>query len=306
MLSCVSGPALDENAEVEIQCNDSNKNTRKRRSGSPRQPLSPKILAPLVIPGTSAPQPQRLVYQNSMGRLRPDSTPPDVPPKSARMIGGSPYSRSSPFTPMSASTTSLPITTAPTSLHNTPNSAPEGRSSPKPWSAGPAPQPAAMGHSRGQSETTQRVGHVMGHRRGESDASIMDRGRPKKRLDGTPITRSSSKRAASTEEVKAFEYLPQGYRPATAPTSLPASEIDYLRKQAFGQASRFEVLSSKDVEVLSRVHPPPPSKHPVLTSNRNSAVSTSAANTSAKLTAPSAPAAATSTTASALSCARPA
>jgi hypothetical protein len=93
----------------------------------------------------------------------------------------------------------------------------------------------------------------MGHRRGESEASIMDRGRPKKRADGSPVKQTPSKRAASSEEVKAFETLPQGYRAVDAPTLLPASEIGVLQKQAIGQASRFEVLGSKDVEALSRV-----------------------------------------------------
>lgn len=264
MLSCISGPALDENAEIAISdtttpttglaSEESSQNTTPRQ-GSPKQPLSPKILAPLVIPSTSA-LPQRLIRQNSLSRLRSGSTPPDVPPKSARMKEGSPYSKSSPFTPMSASTTSL-TSTASTSVSNTPNSAPEGRSSPKPWSAGPSPNPNAMGHNRGQSETTQRQGHTMGHRRGESEASIMDRGRPKKRADGSPIkgvVRTASKRtAASAEEQKAFETLPPGHRPSDAPGLLPASEIEGLRKQAIGQASRFEVLSSKDVENLSRV-----------------------------------------------------
>ena len=91
----------------------------------------------------------------------------------------------------------------------------------------------------------------------------MDRGRPKKRADGSPIKRSTSKRAASSEEVKAFETLPQGYRAVDAPSLLPATEIEFLRKQAIGQASRFEVLGSKDVEALSRV------RHPIFPSNQS-------------------------------------
>ena len=270
MLSCISGPVLDENAEIDasdaissttgLASEESSQNTTPRQ-GSPKQPLSPKTLAPLVIPSTSAPLPQRSVWQNSTTKLRSGSTPPDVPPKSARMMEGLPYSKSSPFTPMSASTTSL-VSTAPTSVSGTPNSAPEGRSSPKPWSAGPSPNPNAIGHSRGQSETTSRQGPMMGHRRGESEASIMDRGRPKKRADGSPskgsgVARTTSKRAAaSLEDQKAFETLPQGHRPSDIPALLPATEVESLRKQAIGQASRFEVLSSKDVENLSRVTSP--------------------------------------------------
>jgi hypothetical protein len=109
-----------------------------------------------------------------------------------------------------------------------------------------------MGHSRGQSESTQRQAYASNHRRGESETSIMDRGRPKKRADGSPIKRTMSKRSASQEQ-KAFESLPRGIRATDASSVLPSSEVETLRKQAMGQASRFEVLNSKDVESLSRV-----------------------------------------------------
>lgn len=266
MLSCISGPALDENAEIAVS--DSGKTQgRPNRAGSssPKQrPLSPRSLAPLIIPSTSSPQPQqRFIKQTSKTRLRSESTPPEVPPKSARMKEIYSHGRNSPFTPMS-STTSL--STAPTSVSNTPlstipstssdattptSSALEGRSSPKPWT-GPVIAPSPMGHSRGQSESTQRSAYIMGHRRGESEASIMDRGRPKMRADGSPIKRTLSKRSASIEQ-QAFELLPKGHRPTEALSALPASEIKTIRKQAMGQASRFEVLSSKNVESLSRV-----------------------------------------------------
>lgn len=80
----------------------------------------------------------------------------------------------------------------------------------------------------------------------------MDRGRPKKRPDGSPIKRRPSTRGNSAEEQKAFETLPQGTRATDASKLLPASDIEVLRKQAIGQASRFEVLNPKDVDNLSR------------------------------------------------------
>lgn len=81
----------------------------------------------------------------------------------------------------------------------------------------------------------------------------MDRGRPKKRADGSSMKRKPSIRnPAASDEQKAFETLPQGVRATEARNQIPASEIETLRKQALGQASRFEVLSSKDVEALSR------------------------------------------------------
>lgn len=80
----------------------------------------------------------------------------------------------------------------------------------------------------------------------------MDRGRPKKRLDSSP-TKYSQGRLCGSDEQKAFETLPQGLKATDASSSLPAHEIEVLRKQAMGQASRFEVLNPKDVESLSRV-----------------------------------------------------
>lgn len=84
----------------------------------------------------------------------------------------------------------------------------------------------------------------------------MDRGRPKKRVDASPkhtlSKHSPSTAAALVEERKAFEHLPSGYPATTASTILPPSEVEILRKQAIGQASRFQVLNSKDVDALSR------------------------------------------------------
>lgn len=84
----------------------------------------------------------------------------------------------------------------------------------------------------------------------------MDRGRPKKRVDGSPNKPSVSKRSpsdpATIEEQKAFEHLPSGFPATSAPSILPPSEVEALRKQAIGQASRFQVLNSKDVDALSR------------------------------------------------------
>lgn len=95
----------------------------------------------------------------------------------------------------------------------------------------------------------------------------MDRGRPRKRSDGTPIgsfgngngngnggglKRSNSKRSVSAER-RAFENLPQGWKPSEAVNNIDSSEIAYLQKQALGQTLRFEVLKKDDVENLSKV-----------------------------------------------------
>jgi hypothetical protein len=270
MLSCISGPAFDEHAEIMTILEENSLTTESVYdmptslvTSAPRRPLSPKILAPLVIPVSTA-SPPRLAKQSSTGRLRTGSLPPpDVPPKSSR-IESSPHSKASPYTPYTPhSASTLSYTTSSTSVSSTPVSAqpavisaPNGRSSPKPSSVSPVPNPStrSRGHSEVSASNTKHIGSSLGHRRGESETSIMDRGRPKKRSDGSPMKRKPSVQAlAAAEEQKAFETLPQGHRAHNASTQLPTDEIELLRKQAMGQAARFEVLSSKDVEALSRV-----------------------------------------------------
>ncbi|KAL2071807.1 hypothetical protein VTL71DRAFT_13042 [Oculimacula yallundae] len=352
MLSCISGPALDENAETAISpdagsngqaqaniqldshiFNDkdisqpltaptSYSARNKSRSSSPKlPPLSPKSLAPLVIPQSTCSQNQQThTRQSSATRLRSRSgsvshgSAPDVPPKSPRMKEGSPHPRASPYTPMSGSSSSLlSSSTAATSVSTTPNTPfalpqfpQEGRCSPKPLPTAqfPAegrssprpgnrtcnsPVPCAtstqnhMCHTKSSSDlaTQHTLAHqrsftvgpaLKGHRRyeSESSASIIDRGRPSRRSpsEGSPVRKPSraptSTHPTSTpspetssprdrsEEQRVFEHLPSGHSASTAHLHLPASEITTLRKQAIGQASRFRVLCSRDVDALSR------------------------------------------------------
>ena len=95
-----------------------------------------------------------------------------------------------------------------------------------------------------------------GHRRGESEGSgsIIHRGRPsKRRADTNPSSmKQPFKRSPSLEEQEAFATLPAGIKITDASSALSPTEFDGLRKQAIGQAQRFEVLHSKDVDALSR------------------------------------------------------
>jgi hypothetical protein len=254
MVRCITGPALEGHSEIPLSNTLSNTkiqmgdNTRSRPLGSvpapTRPPGSPRSLMPLIIPSSSAPKP-RLAQQGSRNEIElDDETPgPDVPPKSARFLlelKGSP-STSSLVSTLQTSSASAPITSTPLSSvpQPTPFSAPVNRSSPQPWSASPVTR------TRCNSETSSRTGQHSCHRRGESEGgSIMDRGRPKKRLISSPLR---------TDEREAYEALPQGTKPSNVMSLLPAIEIDLLRKQAIGQASQFEVLNSKDVDALSRV-----------------------------------------------------
>jgi len=84
----------------------------------------------------------------------------------------------------------------------------------------------------------------------------MERGRPRKRTDGTLIginhRRTESKCSLSAER-RAFETLPQGFRPREAVKKIDQADIAHLQRQALGQAVRFEVLKKEDVDNLSKV-----------------------------------------------------
>lgn len=258
----ISGPALDESAEINSADGmpDSKDVRPRRRSGSPKGPLSPRSLAPLVIPTNMSSAAQRTLNRADS----PTDAPPNVPPKSARMLEDkiSPLSRTpytplsgSTYTPLTGSTTNLSMTTAATPI----SAATEGRISPFP--SGPSTRGTSpKGHSRGQSDAGgDRPSYSrMGHRRELSEASIMDRGRPKKRADGSPIKlKQSIKPSQLAAEQKAFETLPEGIKAIDAQSRLEQTAIDALREQAIGQAAKFEVLNMRDVESLSRVCPLP-------------------------------------------------
>ncbi|KAI0143874.1 hypothetical protein F4776DRAFT_653360 [Hypoxylon sp. NC0597] len=254
---------VDEISEVSTPSGD----VQKFPSSALRQPLSPKDLAPLTIPTQSGPIP-RLARQLSLSRLRNKDRDTQQEPtiKSAR-TDESPRIRT-PFTPASTSVTATTPMSATTNMTNstlpTPVSAPaECRSSPKPWDRLGATTPVCttqqssdpMATPKAEPETQIRTGQAPSHRRGHSESgSIMDRGRPRKRSDGTPIgghKRSASKRSISAER-RAFETLPQGWKSAEAVKALDTSEVAYLQKQALGQTLRFEVLKKDDVESLSK------------------------------------------------------
>lgn len=217
---------------------------------------SPKQLAPLVIPKSDSAfrQPRE---QRSLNHLHTNSDGSrsgrfDDSPKNRTPLITPNTSYSDLTTPKSASTLATPVTTLPT-----PVSAPimeNNKSSPKPWdgrSTTPVTSEAA------NSSTENRSGTAHGHRRGASESSsIMDRGRPRKRVDvrnnnGPLLKRADSKRNKSADR-RAFEQLPQGLKPTDATDKFEASELARIQKQAFGQAQRFEVLRAEDIESLSK------------------------------------------------------
>lgn len=236
------------------------------------QPQSPKNLPPLVIPVQTSSLP-KLTRQLSLSRLRSGSTGSAESSIRPARTEESPRTRS-PYTPHSASlTASTPMSSAPSSTFSnsslpTPVSGnTEPRASPKPWKgegyqAG-LETPKDQGTEFTQNMATPRsaveprsASSFSTHRRNVSEsgstASIMDRGRPRKRNEG--LKRSASKTSKSAER-RAFENLPKGWKVTDAAQMLEQAERVALHKQAMQQAARFEVMRKEDVDSLSRVSP---------------------------------------------------
>ncbi|KXJ91094.1 Up-regulated during septation-domain-containing protein [Microdochium bolleyi] len=251
-------------------------------SSMSRAALSPKDLTPLVIPMQGATLPPSSHVLSPPSRTRAGTTPQD---QSKRMS-------TTPYTPMTASTFAYtPRSAMTTSTMPTPISAPaDARSSPEPWgdrqgvasiavvtkppletvvtATKPSVEllhqrsaPALSFHTRSGSASVltnqNRSGSAVGHRRNQSDTgSIMERGRPRKRADGTlisgkPSMRSSSRQSRSAER-RAFEELPRGWKPNDARSHLDSTEINTLQRQAEDQAMRFDILRKEDVDRLSQ------------------------------------------------------
>ncbi|KAG7137544.1 hypothetical protein HYQ45_005208 [Verticillium longisporum] len=256
-VACVQD-SLDENAELEFSPTTEPLSYQRSASEAPRQPMSPKNLAPLVIPPPHTGMFSGLTRQLSLSRLRSGNTPSDSVQRSAR-TDDSPLFRT-PYTPLTAST-SLTTPMSSTTTHSavalpTPVSAPllDVRASPKPSEAVAFTGSSSSNNTPKKEIESRAV--PMGHRRGQSETgSIMERGRPRKRTDrkdgSVSAHRAESARTRSTDQ-KAFEELPSGCKASEAANQINQIELLALQKQAFGQASRFEVLRKEDVESLSR------------------------------------------------------
>ncbi|KAF4454315.1 hypothetical protein F53441_3131 [Fusarium austroafricanum] len=201
-------------------------------------PASPRHLAPLVIPRRGGQSPL-LRRQQSLNCFPLKNEPL----RRGRTSESSPQSCTS-FTPNS----SMPDLT-------TPKSASTGSTTPIPVSA-PLMESQVESPQLYDGRYTPPVDPIRGgHRRGGSESSVMDRGRPRKRRDqrgnGPIIQRTESKSRMSSEQ-KAFEKLPVGVKHTDALEKLELPELALLQKQAYEQVGRFEVLRAEDVEALSK------------------------------------------------------
>ncbi|MCJ1476480.1 hypothetical protein MMC13_005146 [Lambiella insularis] len=140
------------------------------------------------------------------------------------------------------------------------------RTSQPPWSAKEfrtnSPRPVRHGMSVDETSTAKpllplRSGKITpeplatGHQSGVSENSVMNRGRPTKKVDS--LQRILSKTAHS-DKVTRFEYadLPFGVRNTKATTSIPFDELRRLKKHAEASAATFRILREAEVSDLSQ------------------------------------------------------
>ncbi|KAI9796591.1 MAG: hypothetical protein M1835_003581 [Candelina submexicana] len=195
------------------------------RQPSRRNAVLAKTLPPLVIPARG-----RKLYPHFRTPSVDEELPPEVPPKSARLRERASPMRRGLETPVSAWST-----TPSTSYTTTP--------------------PSAMGNWEPfKPLATPITGNSpIEARRRPSETPTLNRGRTSMRPDGTSNHQASnaSRRSPSAGE-RAFETLPVGLRPAEAISRLPKQEVEALQRQAIGQVDRYDVLSAKDVQSLSK------------------------------------------------------
>ena len=86
-----------------------------------------------------------------------------------------------------------------------------------------------------------------------SEPSSADRGRRRRRRDGERVQRRRSSHKDALSDGGLPDSLPAGVKLVDVPLLFEREDIVKLHEQALGQAARFEVLSVKDVDELSKV-----------------------------------------------------
>ncbi|KAF2839520.1 hypothetical protein M501DRAFT_1002952 [Patellaria atrata CBS 101060] len=240
MTSCVTGPvqAPVMSPASGMRTPPADPEQPKSRLGTPI--LMTRPLSPIISPTLTTKPSLKVDTSHKDG----DDVPPSVPPKSPSTLRkGSPAPKYSARAGNLSATTPNPLSAISGNLSVTPNplsaisprSALEGRSSPQLWSGRTSPNPILNQHARNQSET-----------------SIMDRGRPPKKADKRERSRTCSEAKSPSTPATDNWRLPQGVRASEANLRFQEAEKESLRAQAIGQAEKFEVLSSRDVNALSR------------------------------------------------------
>ncbi|KAF2190791.1 hypothetical protein K469DRAFT_721696 [Zopfia rhizophila CBS 207.26] len=252
-MSCVTGPAyLQSEQAISPGSSEISNISKSETSGALGKPLSP-----ILSPGVSSKPALKVDTGNSREGTE---LPPEVPPKSPSL-----ERKGSPVPPKLNSKSSRTQLMTPASLPSggvTPLSAIDTRRSPvvnapfhTPVSAISNPfsavSPSSAVERRG-SPRVERRDPVVSHNRNMSDTSIIDRGRPIRRLSKRQRSRTCSEANNPEAPVQGNWKLPKGMRVPDASTRLNEADKEHLHKQAFDQAEKFEVLNKRDVASMSR------------------------------------------------------
>ncbi|OCK83222.1 hypothetical protein K432DRAFT_423538 [Lepidopterella palustris CBS 459.81] len=248
LVSCVTGPSyLQPEVAGLIEHQDSFKLEGPQSLGSGR-PLSP-ILSPV------APSKPVLKVDTDPNILNTLEIPPEVPPKSPSLERrGSPTPRLN----TKSSRTQLLTTSATTASAVSPNSAVDARRSPVPHSTPISSPPSALSppsaiERRGSPKSSDvKQEGMSAHSRNISESSVLDRGRPVRRSSKRQRSRTCSEVNKNEAVVPDNWTLPKGMRATDASVHFNDVEKENLRKQAWDQAEKFEVLNKRDVASLSR------------------------------------------------------
>jgi hypothetical protein len=195
------------------------------------RPLSP-ILSP---PGSATPTTAVPVLPKPV--LSPLDIPPEVPPKSPPQDEGSSPSKTN--TKSSSSKWILKRSPSKSQLQGS-DQPPITLASSPPGSETTSPKSASLERNVKSPQLLPRAEAVSG-----ALESVVH---PVK-----PVKRSNRSRDLTSGGEPDGWKLPTGFIPMQAVLVLPEVEKDMLRKQANGQAQRFEVLGAKHVESLSKV-----------------------------------------------------
>ncbi|KAI9647939.1 hypothetical protein NHQ30_004329 [Ciborinia camelliae] len=256
LAACIERPTLHAGAQINNEINESN-DFKKQRSNStapPRShehPLSPRSLAPLLIPSRNAPMPQIIRTQSSPNKLA-SPPPPPVPPKSAKMIEQSPYHRNSPFTPSSSAS----LSTAPTSANTaatTPISPREGRSSPKGWmmTGRSSPKPWMNFLSGRSSPKPARDASTLLQQSINSSVTTLPLPLPNPRRQSSHHLRNNSETVAIQQQQQRAGSLPHNISHRRGGSETRSSIMDRGRANSRADGSPIKTTSSKGTPSLT-------------------------------------------------------
>ncbi|KAF2141357.1 uncharacterized protein K452DRAFT_229100 [Aplosporella prunicola CBS 121167] len=242
MTSCITGPAPVAAKKPLSPLSQGTEPTQEVELNLPLlRPLSP-ILSP-----TTTEKPKLQANTNVPAADDDGDIPPAVPPKSPSLFKKSPIFRQQARN--DSGVACAPINEVPP-MPTKPVTGNADCSSPEALQKGEIRRI----HSRKCSEERPKPTEDKhkGLRKMWSDQSLIDRGRPVARSQRLPHSRKGSSTSSSEKDNGDTWKLPRGLPTTEAATKYPTKDRERLRTKASSQAEKFEVLTSRDVNSLTK------------------------------------------------------